>query len=554
MAKKLIPKKGTIVNGKKVTEKQRKFFTDMCSMEDGGQITSAWLNKYPIAQNGISLIGNPRDLVNKPTGESTKLPKRNVELEQKVAVNPLIKNQGSLKEISKKEFDKTASASDVLLNPLTALKYKVKGQPIPSNFTKGERNPLDYATDIVNPSTYIKAAYNTVGNVMHPINTVKTLAKASTNLATNLVDGRNAYNDGSNEKALGIIGDAALTLGIKSGIKNTLNIADKQFSKVGQQLEKIRMEGEAAGLDAHTIAKNQMEQVGITSNQRQGYNPIISNLAEKYVTPYGYEGFGNQSKLQQTWDNIKKGGVDFGKNDKGAFSRQHVTNERGDAWKLYLGKPQTKGTFKLADTAPVNHPSYTGDQLKGMDIYNLDAEGATVGIEPGYMSKSLLNPHTIEENMDLLRNKINIDKGNEVMGGYNKSLTKEGLQYNDIWDLNPQITPSRYIPKRFQNALDENPLLYKKTNSYGYLPRSFKIPVDKIMGKPFMSHGNLPTTSTDLVNKMNNVISSGLEDAAKSSVDMTPRITKYQQYLDELKNYPKYQNGGKLSNDWLKNY
>lgn len=521
-----------------------------------------WLDKFPDGGSILYFLNIPKIEFPNSRGESTQIKQPiNLDLptlERQKEIkkfNRAKQSEGNLKEISKEDYNKSKKTSikEVLLNPVTAIKRTIHGQDLNQGFSN-DRNIYDSAVDIINPSTYIKAAYNTGANILHPFKTATTLGKAGLNTLSNISDGKNIFNDGSNEQSLNILGDAALTLGIKGGIKDGFQIADKQFSKVGQQLERIKFEGENLGLDAHSIAKNQMEQVGITSNQRQAYNPIISNFAEKYITPYGYEGFGNQSKLQQTWDNIKKGGVDFGKNDKGILSRQHITNERGDAWKLYLGKPQTKGTFKLSETAPVNHPSYSPKTLKGMDIYNLDAAGATLGIEPSYMSPSLLNPRSLENNMNLLRNKINIDRGNEVMGGYNKSLSKDGLQYNDIWDLNPQITPSRYVPKKLVNALDENPLLYKKTDNYGYSPRSFKFPVDKLLGKPFMSHGNLPYTSTDLVNNMKNVISSSIENDVKSTIDMTPRISKYKQYLEELKQYPKYNDGGKLPNNWLNKY
>jgi len=141
-------------------------------------------------------------------------------------------NKSSLKSISKKDFNKTASVKDVLLNPMTALKYKVQGQNIPANFTRGERNPLDYAIDAVNPFMFVNAAGNTVGNLAHPINTLSTLGKAGTNLLTNMTDGQNAFDDGSNEKALGILGDVAIAGSIKGTLKNASNIYDKQFNSI----------------------------------------------------------------------------------------------------------------------------------------------------------------------------------------------------------------------------------------------------------------------------------------------------------------------------------
>jgi len=56
---------------------------------------------------------------------------------------------------------KRSTASKALAiasNPMTALSYKVKGQDIPENFERGERNRLDYAMDIINPFSYIDQA------------------------------------------------------------------------------------------------------------------------------------------------------------------------------------------------------------------------------------------------------------------------------------------------------------------------------------------------------------------------------------------------------------
>lgn len=55
--------------------------------------------------------------------------------------------------ISKAEPNRstTSKALAIAANPMTALSYKLKGQNIPENFERGERNNLDYAMDIINP-------------------------------------------------------------------------------------------------------------------------------------------------------------------------------------------------------------------------------------------------------------------------------------------------------------------------------------------------------------------------------------------------------------------
>jgi hypothetical protein len=55
--------------------------------------------------------------------------------------------------IGKAEPKRSAASKALAIatNPMTALSYKLKGQNIPENFERGERNSLDYAMDIINP-------------------------------------------------------------------------------------------------------------------------------------------------------------------------------------------------------------------------------------------------------------------------------------------------------------------------------------------------------------------------------------------------------------------
>jgi len=100
-------------------------------------------------------------------------------------------------------------AKDVALNPLTAVGYKIRGEEIPWGFTKGERNPLDIATDVVNPATYAKAAYNTATELVDPNTYISTLPKSAGALG-GLLFGEEVPEEWNNEgmKALGIMGDA----------------------------------------------------------------------------------------------------------------------------------------------------------------------------------------------------------------------------------------------------------------------------------------------------------------------------------------------------------
>lgn len=321
-----------------------------------------------------------------------------------------------------------------------------------------------------------------------------------------------------------------------SAIKTAKPLIQKVSNElsINKNLSNILKEGKLQGLSDYEIAKNQMEQVGITSNQRKAYTPLLSEFAEKYIRPVGYggTGFGNKTKLAQIIDNVKRGG----------FNTEEVMPTRLDAWKLYLGRPQVNNTFSLADTAPAIHPSYKPGSLKGMDIYNINSKQILNTIEPRIYPASFRN----ENYMDVLENPISISNDAEIMGGYNRIMTKQGTQYNDIWDLDPGIKFKSLFPNKVsENSLLEN--IFWKTDAQGVQsPRGIKIPVSKFFGKPFMSHGNISTTSNQYVEALKETI----KDRLLFRENLSPeQIRQYTKDLTNLKNYPKYKQGGIIKDD-----
>lgn len=51
---------------------------------------------------------------------------------------------------------------EIALNPLTAFGYAARNQELPSNFSRGERNPFDYAVDVINPAQYVHDGQNII--------------------------------------------------------------------------------------------------------------------------------------------------------------------------------------------------------------------------------------------------------------------------------------------------------------------------------------------------------------------------------------------------------
>ena len=106
---------------------------------------------------------------------------------------------------------------------------------------------------------------------------------------TQQVIGQNPYGFGQNNTlaTIGLLGDVAGVGSYKilpgsSGLRNiprqTITAADRQFSQVGRSLAQIERQGKAAGLSDWEISKNQLNEIGITSNQRQAYVPGVSDF------------------------------------------------------------------------------------------------------------------------------------------------------------------------------------------------------------------------------------------------------------------------------------
>ena len=315
--------------------------------------------------------------------------------------------------------------------------------------------------EYINPATYVGVLADALGESV--------AARDPKGIALSL-----ALSAGAGAMGLDPLGSAIK--GVKAIPKVTragLNAIDRNFSDVGQSLAYIEKEGLKKGLSSQRIKKKQIQYVGITSNQREAYVPGVSDALEKYVFPQGYTGpRPDESKLAQTINNIIN------------RKRENSGPSREDAWSLYLGKPQKYNTFRMAETAPINHPAYTPKQLSKMDIYSINATGIyddgrysnLEGIGPRVISDKTIGhaediASILEKNSEMLTNPISHDHHFPVMGGYNKRLNQYGLEYNDIWDLEPKL--------------------------FGK-----KIKIDKFIGKPFMSHEVLPDLTSENVKSL----------------------------------------------------
>jgi hypothetical protein len=300
---------------------------------------------------------------------------------------------------------------------------------------------------------------------------------------------------------------AAITKGIPKATRAGLNTIDRNFTPLGKSLAASEKWGIEQGMSPHEIKQMQLEKLGITSSQREAYVPGVSDFLSKYVVPFGYGGAKEgESKLMQTLNNIKTGKIKYDSRFRNEIAA------RNDSWNLYLGKPQTNNTFKIAETSPVNHPAYNPEQLNKMDIYSINRGDNTSSISPrdiysttdydiveaaSIPADELSRSNGVKQRLDLLKNGIVTDRHMPVMGGYNKRLSPNGLDYNDVWDLEPTI----------KNPITKKPM---------------KVKIDNFIGKPFMSHGVFPeiTTETEL-NYLNGILNHSKEWADKANSRIT---------------------------------
>lgn len=295
--------------------------------------------------------------------------------------------------------------------------------------------------------------------------------------------------------------------------KNVLREGVDLIHPVGRQLRKINKEGIAQGLSPEAIKNLQMQQIGITSLQREGYFPGVSEILSEYLVPYSYDNA--KKRLLEIPKKIIKGET----NTKKLADLYKVILDRGentlskpryDAWRLYSGLPQKHGTFRIAETSPINHPSYTQNQLNNLEKFSLNEEKRLLSSLPNdydyfryvYNDEDLLtNVNYLKEQLkdiNSLQNKgIDFPQSDftttNVMGGHNRRFFDNKMEYNDIWDLN-------------LNGLK----------------------VEKYYGKPFLSHGQLEYSFEPAKNTIERLLSRA------SNMERNINISK------DLKNIPDF--------------
>lgn len=324
----------------------------------------------------------------------------------------------------------------------------------------------------------------------------------------------------------------------KTGLREGVDLVHP----VGRRLKQIEQEGISQGLSAQAIKNRQMQEVGITSLQREGYFPGVSEVLSEYLVPYSYD------NAKKRLLNIPKKIIKGDTNTKRLADLNKVILDQGentlskpryDAWRMYSGLPQRHGTFRIAETTPINHPSYTQNQLNNLEKFSLNDEKRLLSQLPNeydyfrfvYNDEDLLNnvnylKEQLKDINTLQQKGIDFPQSDftttNVMGGYNRRFFNNKMEYNDTWDL------------------DLNGLK-----------------VDKYFGKPFMSHGQLEYSFEPAKKTINTLLRRA--DKLEQNINPFKGKTKYNFDDIKLKNYintnptdfatPKKQTGGKIKTD-----
>ena len=170
-------------------------------------------------------------------------------------------------------------------------------------------------------------------------------------------------------------------------------------------------------------AKQELVEIGNTREQKKAYKPIISDLVYRTIKPRMYV---PNEKIKEIIPNFISG-------------RELDSNEREDAFRIYLGLNQLYDTFGISDFKPTN----SKDNKYYYKINNMFEKRL------GHIKKPI-------ENLiwQIERRGSKQFSYDEIMGSYTwtKGEDEKGhyISYYDKWDLDIPIEESGFIGKPFE--------------------------------------------------------------------------------------------------------
>jgi hypothetical protein len=171
------------------------------------------------------------------------------------AAQAKLTNQPVLKPAEDKSAgDYLSHAWDIASNPVTAFGYKARGEEIPWGFSQGDRNPLEYATDVINPAFYANAAGRLTDAATTGSTYTKTIPQALGATAGLLMNEEvpEEWNDEA-IKTLGIIGDATV---VSQGLKAVKEVGTAIRNAKSSNFLNVKQEHTFPGLSNPKVAGN----------------------------------------------------------------------------------------------------------------------------------------------------------------------------------------------------------------------------------------------------------------------------------------------------------
>ena len=327
--------------------------------------------------------------------------------------------------------------------------------------------------------------------------------------------------------------DAIRKYNIKQVIKRDRNSSGSDY----QLTVSPDIGGKGTGKSKERMQKELAEKGTNEERKMPSYTEGIRKRLAENISPTGYEGgVGDILRGVKALAGIKEG-------------TQMQAGPRGDAWKMYLGLPQTENTFNVSEYTPSkgnkNETYYSinltdedrqqiiQQTLQGLDEENINYGGLNYGLTP--YQKTVKAKHYYDEGQ------IDEKKLNKILTKYKGSPKSTFIDYGDIMG-------------QYTSSLGEDE--QGKYISY-YDVWDFNVPGSKVVGKPFNIYDRIYLNDDNTMKKQKGgyvnllqnylpTIPENQQDELLDTLDALPEQERYDA-LEEYMNGGCYKCGGKVS-------
>jgi hypothetical protein len=217
-----------------------------------------------------------------------------------------------------------------------------------------------------------------------------------------------------------------------------------------------------------------MQRNGVTPEQSAGYMPGVSTLLYDNVNPVFdyYNDTQTGNVLKDVWSSATD--PKYREQSKAQRGREHLT-ELEDAWRMYLGMPQTKNSFGISDYVPSRSADSTPYYYKFnnfMDILMRDVASGNEGLDSNERMKKVVEqvraaggsmPAFDETELGWALKNHTLGTGQDAKGQY--------LSYYDKWDLAPHLNGTQWnVSKNVGQPFEIYDRVYYDPETYETIP------------------------------------------------------------------------------------